>query len=242
VLLKRQRLRWSNKWYKRRKLGLDYKADPLEGAPQARGIVLEKVGVESKQPNSAIRKCVSAETVVSVGRNNSVTMDELREPRTDIAYLNLGNYRFDSAPSTDFFQLTRDEVRQTGVYQIVTESGRTLVASGDHPVYTSKGIVDARNLRKGNKVVVLPGAPTEIHPDGRVILDEASLRKAIPPKSKSERIVSQLQSLGLIPLRYDNPHLRELLRLLGHTFGDGTLSYARSGTGLGGKFILRRTN
>ncbi|HXW94225.1 MAG TPA: 30S ribosomal protein S12 [Nitrososphaerales archaeon] len=63
ALLKRQRLRWSNKWYKRRKLGLDFKADPLEGAPQARGIVLEKVGVESKQPNSAIRKCVRVQVV-----------------------------------------------------------------------------------------------------------------------------------------------------------------------------------
>ena len=63
VSLKRQRLRWSNKWYKRRKLGLDYKADPLEGAPQARGIVLEKVGVESKQPNSAIRKCIRCQIV-----------------------------------------------------------------------------------------------------------------------------------------------------------------------------------
>ena len=37
--------------------GLDVKSDPLEG-PQARGIVLEKVGIEAKQPNSAIRKCV----------------------------------------------------------------------------------------------------------------------------------------------------------------------------------------
>ncbi|MDA4120838.1 MAG: 30S ribosomal protein S12 [Thaumarchaeota archaeon] len=63
ALLKRQRLRWSNRWYKRRKLGLDYKADPLEGAPQARGIVLEKVGIESKQPNSAIRKCVRVQIV-----------------------------------------------------------------------------------------------------------------------------------------------------------------------------------
>jgi small subunit ribosomal protein S12 len=63
IQLKRQRLRWSDKWYKRRMLQLDYKADPLEGAPQARGIVLEKVGVESKQPNSAIRKCVRVQIV-----------------------------------------------------------------------------------------------------------------------------------------------------------------------------------
>ena len=30
---------------------LDEKVDPMQGAPQSRGIVLEKVGVESKQPN-----------------------------------------------------------------------------------------------------------------------------------------------------------------------------------------------
>jgi len=61
--VKKQRLRWSNKYYKRRLLMLDKRADPLEGAPQARGIVLEKVGVESKQPNSAIRKCARVQLV-----------------------------------------------------------------------------------------------------------------------------------------------------------------------------------
>lgn len=60
---KKQKLRWSDKYYKRRLLMLDKKADPLEGAPQARAIVLEKVGVESKQPNSAIRKCVRVQLV-----------------------------------------------------------------------------------------------------------------------------------------------------------------------------------
>ena len=35
----------------------------LEGAPMGRGIVLQKVGVESKQPNSAIRKCVRVQLI-----------------------------------------------------------------------------------------------------------------------------------------------------------------------------------
>ncbi|MBI4258600.1 MAG: 30S ribosomal protein S12 [Thaumarchaeota archaeon] len=61
--LNRLRLKWSYKRYKRKMLMLDTKADPLEGSPQARGIVLEKVGVESKQPNSAIRKCVRLQLV-----------------------------------------------------------------------------------------------------------------------------------------------------------------------------------
>ncbi|MFQ5800956.1 MAG: 30S ribosomal protein S12 [Candidatus Hydrothermarchaeales archaeon] len=59
----RQRLRWSGSEYKRRVLNLKKKSDPLEGASQARGIVLEKVGIEAKQPNSAIRKCVKVQLI-----------------------------------------------------------------------------------------------------------------------------------------------------------------------------------
>merc|ERR1712107_697074 len=33
------------------------------GAPATKGIVLEKVGVEAKQPNSAIRKCVRVQLI-----------------------------------------------------------------------------------------------------------------------------------------------------------------------------------
>ncbi len=59
----RQELRWSDSYYKRRVLRLKQKSDPLEGSPQARGIVIEKVGIEAKQPNSAIRKCVKVQLI-----------------------------------------------------------------------------------------------------------------------------------------------------------------------------------
>ena len=39
------------------------KRNPLAGSPQARAIVLEKVGVEAKQPNSAVRKCVRIQLI-----------------------------------------------------------------------------------------------------------------------------------------------------------------------------------
>ena len=38
-------------------LGSRYR-NPFMGASHAKGIVTEKIGVEAKQPNSAIRKCV----------------------------------------------------------------------------------------------------------------------------------------------------------------------------------------
>ena len=64
-ILKKQRLkaRWKDHEYNRRMLGLNVKADPLGGSPQGRGIVLEKIGVEAKQPNSAIRKCVRIQLI-----------------------------------------------------------------------------------------------------------------------------------------------------------------------------------
>ena len=55
--------RWSDRYYKRRVLRLKQKTDPLEGAPQAKGIVIEKVGIEAKQPNSAIRKCAKIQLI-----------------------------------------------------------------------------------------------------------------------------------------------------------------------------------
>ena len=63
--LKRRRKtsRWLKPAYIRRKLNLKEKADPLKGAHQAKGIILEKVQMEAKQPNSAMRKCVRVQLI-----------------------------------------------------------------------------------------------------------------------------------------------------------------------------------
>ena len=42
---------------------MDKKSSPLRGAPQGMWIVLEKVGIEAKQPNSAVRKCVRVQLI-----------------------------------------------------------------------------------------------------------------------------------------------------------------------------------
>ncbi|MEZ0289741.1 MAG: 30S ribosomal protein S12 [Sulfolobales archaeon] len=60
---KRLKFRWSQRDFRIRMMKLKEKYDPLEGAPMARGIVLEKVGIESRQPNSALRKCVRVQLV-----------------------------------------------------------------------------------------------------------------------------------------------------------------------------------
>lgn len=67
--------RWHDKDYKKAHLGTRWKSNPFGGASHAKGIVLEKVGVEAKQPNSAIRKCVRVQLIKN-GKHECVQMLE----------------------------------------------------------------------------------------------------------------------------------------------------------------------
>ena len=57
--------RWADKAYKKANSGTKWKK-PFAGSSHAAGIVVEKVAVEAKQPNSAVRKCVR----VQLKKNN----------------------------------------------------------------------------------------------------------------------------------------------------------------------------
>ena len=59
-----KRLASKRKRFRRiRRFDRKLRSDPLEGASQAKGIVLEKFELEAKQPNSAMRKCVRIQLV-----------------------------------------------------------------------------------------------------------------------------------------------------------------------------------
>jgi small subunit ribosomal protein S12 len=62
LIKRRKKFRWSSWKFKNRVLGL-WKKDPLEGAPQARGIVIEKRIVEQKRPYSGLIKCVRVQLI-----------------------------------------------------------------------------------------------------------------------------------------------------------------------------------
>merc|ERR1712167_410999 len=54
---------WAKNSYKKKKLGTVWKSNPFQGASHAKGIVVEKMGIEAKQPNSAIRKCCRVQLI-----------------------------------------------------------------------------------------------------------------------------------------------------------------------------------
>ena len=58
---------------------------------------------------------------------------------------------------------------------------------------------------------------------GKVILGEQQILDAVPEKSDKEYIIKELKEKGLCPL-VDNEKTHVLSRLLGHMFGDGSLT------------------
>lgn len=63
LIKRRKAARGLQKSWRRAFYGTGAKTDPLDSAPQGRAIVLEKVGIEARQPHSGIRKCVRVQLV-----------------------------------------------------------------------------------------------------------------------------------------------------------------------------------
>ncbi|EAA17828.1 ribosomal protein S23 [Plasmodium yoelii yoelii] len=61
--IRRRTQRWADKGYKKSHLGTRWKSNPFRGSSHAKGIVVEKVAIEAKQPNSAYRKCVRVQLI-----------------------------------------------------------------------------------------------------------------------------------------------------------------------------------
>ena len=59
----RREQKWHDKSYCKKNSITAMKANPMGGSTMAKGIVLEKIGIEAKQPNSAIRKCVRVQLI-----------------------------------------------------------------------------------------------------------------------------------------------------------------------------------
>ena len=59
----RRNQRWQDAKYSKANSVTAMKANPMGGSTMAKGIVLEKIGIEAKQPNSAIRKCVRVQLI-----------------------------------------------------------------------------------------------------------------------------------------------------------------------------------
>ncbi|WP_461865234.1 intein-containing RtcB family protein [Thermococcus sp.] len=101
--------------------------------------------------------------------------------------------------------------------RIVTELGKVIEGSEDHPVLTPQGYVYLGNVREGDEVLVHPFEGVEFEERSGVLLSEEDF------KGEDEQIVKFLREKNLLPLRWEDPRIGALVRILGFAFGDGHL-------------------
>ena len=106
--------------------------------------------------------------------------------------------------------------RESRLIAIRTRSGYVLKASSDHPILTPRGMVNAGELKIGDRVALHPfeGVPYE-EPPSRIILKGVEF---------PEEVARELSGRGLLPLTTRNPKLPILLKLLGYFIGGGSFN------------------
>jgi tRNA-splicing ligase RtcB len=140
-----------------------------------------------------------------------------------------------SPESTKIIRFLKQKPRTT-VLNIVTETGRQITATCEHPFYTKDGMREMGKLREGEEVAIYPfeGVVYE-EPSPDVIVDREDIKKFLLKLGKNssgravEQIINHLKEKDLLPLRYNSVQLPYLLKIMGYCFGDGLIYFAGKG-------------
>ncbi len=120
------------------------------------------------------------------------------------------------------------------LYRVRTKRGYEIEATGDHRFLTPAGYVALDRLCYGSFVAISPETtlierrPTDTLPGRVIVTAEAlaqQLRKYRRRDAYNVQACQRLEQLGLVPLRYNNPQMYRLARLVGYLTGDGHLSF-----------------
>jgi len=115
------------------------------------------------------------------------------------------------------------------MYCITTESGESIRASAEHPLYTPGGMVRIKDLQshdQDRRIAIFPFKGVEYEaPDSNVIVGEDDIRRLDVNGKNMEQTVAELKKRNLLPLAADSDKLPYLLKIMGFILGDGTMYF-----------------
>ncbi len=118
------------------------------------------------------------------------------------------------------------------VYKVNTRTGRSIVATEDHPFYTKGGMKPLGELSKGDNVAIYPfeGVCYEA-PSDEIIITEEDVKNVLLDLEKDsrghglEQILIHLKKREFLPLHYSSFQIPYLLKIMGFIFGDGSIHF-----------------
>lgn len=179
--------------------------------------------------------CLSPSTKVLTEHGYWIKVEELpKKFKTEsIKIYNISEGHNDSSK---IMFVTEREI-ETGelAIRVLTENGRLLEGSEDHPVLTPRGYKMLSDLKKGDCIVIYPFEGVKYEELNDVILSEEEFREYGP------QIFRYLKERKLIPLKMNDPKIGILAKLLGYALGDGSIVHEKGeGDGIVLKFFGRK--
>ena len=176
--------------------------------------------------------CLSPDTLILHPLGYTLKIKEFEKlwPKEPV---NCFNFEKGDLTATKIINLLK-KFPENRVYKITTKTGKTIIATEDHPFYTKDGMVPLKKLKIGNEVAIYPfeGIPYE-KPGSEIILEEEKTKELLLELGKGSagnglnQIISHLKRRRLLPLRYDSPQLPYILKIMGYVFGDGNIHFVK---------------
>ncbi|MDO8538737.1 MAG: DNA-directed RNA polymerase subunit B'' [archaeon] len=170
-------------------------------------------------------QCVAPETTITLNDGTITTIKEYENNwrQQKIKAIDWETKEEKEADSARYLKIQPNKK----VLEIKTKQGRNITATIDHPFYSERlEKTELGNLNIGDKIAAMPGNPLQFEqPTEKQILSVEEIEKSIPIKSDKEYILNELKSKNLAPL-IDNERLPIIARILGHLFGDGSLTFS----------------
>lgn len=173
------------------------------------------------------RLCLKKDTnVLLADRYSTRNLETLQNcwNHQKVTTFDAGNKQLKTSSISSYFT-SNPKLMGKRTYKLISESGREIVATQDHPFYTKNGWKDASTLKLGDHVAVYPTLDTIETPKlptqelGLEIVNEGYIENNYPKRFK--HYIKELHSRELLPLTANNYKIEIIARLLGHLFSDG---------------------
>jgi len=120
------------------------------------------------------------------------------------------------------------------IIRLKTESGKELLVTEDHQIYTKRGMKKTGEIFENDYVLLYPFEGVKYqHPEKKLLVSEEDIDKLSRSKTSKLQIKNTLKSLNLLPLYSDNPRIPYLVKIIGFILGDGSLSITPSNCQIG---------